>query len=265
MIYRKDLIFFLIAAISLLFFSLSCKESNPLDPVLYAYGEPNDTTLALAGTIIIDNPFGATTILGDITEDRIILNRHKLVKAENSAIAESYYDSMIFTLVRNGDSLFISTKAPEETKKVKPYTNVGITMPPAIKPIIKNTRNNVTTYYLTSLCLIENAHGNIILNGHDGSCDVHTTLGNISIETFIPTAGFCRAYSGAGDIVLKIPTYTSATVDVMTNTGEINVTPDLVITDEQNNGNSITGTLKDGAGEIYLRTDVGNISIVGFN
>lgn len=265
MMTSKRIYFISIVIIVLLLIFWSCKKSNPLDPVLYDYGEVNDTTLVLAGAIIIDNPFGATTIMGDVTETSILLNRHKLVKAENSRIAESYYPKMSFTVMRNGDTIYISTTAPEETKDVKPFTNIGITMPAAVRPVVKNARNNVTLYYVSSTCLIENAHSNITLIEHDGSCDVHTTNGKISIETIIPTTGFCRATSGSGDIILNIPLYTSARVDAMTKNGSVTVSPDLSFISEQNDGNVLTGTLLDGSAEIYLRTNAGNINLIGFN
>jgi hypothetical protein len=245
---------------------LSCKESASLDPVLYPYGVVEDDVYNMDSTtiLVIDNKFGAIHIEGSFSEDRVFMSQQKLVLAENSTIAESYYDKMHFVVTRDGDSLIVHTDAPYQTNEVKPSCNLGIIMPPILTTIIKNGRDNIEIFYLYANCTIKNTNNHITLTEHRGSCDVRTTGGAIRIENYLPTAGFCKAYSGSGDIILDIPVYTTARVDAMTKDGEIKVTPNLIFTDIEEEGNSFKGTLKTGSGEIFLRTDEGNIELNGF-
>ena len=93
---------------------------------------------------------------------------------------------------------------------------------------------------------------------------IRTTGGNISIEMFFPEEGYCRAYSGSGNIMVVIPVHTSVQVDALTKNGEVNVAENFNFSDVEDNGNSFKGTLETGAGEIYLRTDFGNINLISF-
>jgi DUF4097 and DUF4098 domain-containing protein YvlB len=264
MLIWRSVIVFITIILSVLILALACKDSNPLDPVLYDYGVVIDTVLSSASVIIIENQFGAIHIEGSVSEDGIFMRQQKKVLAENSTVAESYYDKMSFIITRSGDSIFVSTEAPYETKNTKPSCNIGIQMLPAIRTIIKNSRNNITLYYLNSTSIVENAFSNITLVENNGSCDVRTTGGDINIETFIPTAGFCRAYSGSGNIALTIPVFSTARVDAMTKNGVVSVAENFIFTDVVESANTFKGTLKDGSGEVYLRAEVGNIDLKSF-
>jgi hypothetical protein len=83
-----------------------------------AYFDPNSGSI-----LLIDNKFGAIHIEGDFSEDRLFIRQQKVVLAENSTIAEFYYDKMSFTVSRKGDSLLVSTEAPHQTTEVKPSCN----------------------------------------------------------------------------------------------------------------------------------------------
>ncbi len=91
--------------------------------------------------------------------------------------------------------------------------------------------------------------------------DCHTSDGSILIEyaADAPNALKLSAITSDGNITLVAPPGLSALIEAATNDGLIHT--NLPITIQGKVGKSLTGTIGDGAGRVYLRTHDGSITI----
>lgn len=116
--------------------------------------------------------------------------------------------------------------------------------------------------YLDSTPTIESLTGSLVLSSHGGSCQVDTVGGDAELTIALPSNGFCRVTSGAGNITLVIPASTSATLNASSNSGSVNCSG-LIIGNLIQLTGQISGTLATGEGEIDLKTNSGDNAIEG--
>ena len=128
---------------------------------------------------------------------------------------------------------------------------------------IENATEGIYVFDLDSTLFINNAKDNIEIQRHNGSCEINTSKGNISVEIALPDSGFCRCSTSMGDIVMKLPVTTSATVYAKSNEGTVGYT-NLTFSSLSQKTDFLSGTLGTGDGEIYLETQKGNIQILSF-
>jgi DUF4097 and DUF4098 domain-containing protein YvlB len=97
----------------------------------------------------------------------------------------------------------------------------------------------------------------------DGSIALSAVNGNIDGEIALPSGGTIDMNVIKGHINLDIPQDASATFAAEAIDGAIRLT-DLVLRDQVRTPHSLTGTLGDGIGDIWLETESGNITVTGF-
>jgi len=79
----------------------------------------------------------------------------------------------------------------------------------------------------------------------------------------LPPAGILNAQVTSGQIIMNVPTNTSAKLTAKVTNGTVNVTG-LSLSNMIGNQKEIQGTLGSGNGKIELTTTNGNISVVGY-
>jgi DUF4097 and DUF4098 domain-containing protein YvlB len=94
-----------------------------------------------------------------------------------------------------------------------------------------------------------------------GSCSISSLGGGVYAEVTIPLNGRCIILAASGDITLKIPANTSATVTARSTGGTITHSGLAFASQPPQQQTNLTGRLGDGNGEIRLETGQGNVSI----
>ena len=129
--------------------------------------------------------------------------------------------------------------------------------------IIKNPNKGIYAAYLNAELEIETKAWETTIEQHNGSLEVHSIGGNITATLIIPQSGFCRCYSESGDIYVKIPSNTSANVNIKTDTGSITYS-NLNLSVSSSSDQELIGVLGTGEGNIFLESKKGKIVLEGF-
>lgn len=210
--------------------------------------------------ISITNPIGFTYLFGvvDTLKTRYVIDRS--VWAKSYQAAESEMKKIRVENIVTGDSGMYNVVYPSNNENIYGCTlNLDIN-----KRVIELTSPNkgIQTDFLNADISAETGSYNAILDHHSGSINVKTISGKITSIAAIPYEGFCICYSESGDINIKIPKGTSATVVLKTNNGSVSI-KNLDLTFLTNTNTEITGTLNDATGVIYLESKTGNVILEG--
>ena len=188
---------------------------------------------------------------------------YKNIKAATEAIASQYFDDIQLLHNIKDDTLFVSIHINNSNPNVEYACCLSLEIPYQMICLIHDILNGVTVSDLDTTLIVKDLNDDIEVIRQNGSCDLNTCKGDLSIETAIPDSGYCRGYSASGNIHLKIPGTTSATIVAYSHEGTVSYTNlDLEIL--YHKADSLSARSGSGNGEICLETEKGNIEMVGF-
>ncbi len=244
-----------------------CDSDNPVETIKLVSSSGRvfgEIVLSNNGNMKIENRIGGIILSGVSSRDTIDYFLYRMVKAETVAKAQGRMNEIVLVSEGKDDTMNCSISAPQNSEYYEFYSSLSLDVPYKMPCIVKSPNLGVTASYLDTTLTILNSNGTIDVIKHSGSCDVKTSAGEISIEMMVPGNGFCRSYTSTGDIILKLPTNTSATIYAKTSAGSITYS-NLTISDLVESDGLLTGKLGSANGEINLETESGNIEIIGFD
>jgi DUF4097 and DUF4098 domain-containing protein YvlB len=209
--------------------------------------------------IIVRNPLGTVTINGEASANPSVRwYVYKTVQTESRTQADELFASITLNLQTSNDTIYVTLNSSRhDNSSLQGSVQIGIPYDMICR--IEQVEGNTYVSDLDTLLFIQNA-SNVDVQRHNGSCDISSGEGNVSVEIALPVSGFCRVNVTKGDISLKVPTTTSATVYAKSNNGIVSLTG-LSLTIIQQQPDFLAGTLGTGAGEIHAETNQGNIGL----
>ena len=242
----------------------SCKNQSDEPETLFEYTQrysgsyDNDTSDQY---IAITNPIGFIFLSGtdDSTTIKYVLD--KTVKVKESSLAQDAFDQIILSYSTQEDTSFCTVNSPSEiTDNYKCSLNLDI--PYQKKVIVKNPNAGIYTSQLVSDLYVETDYENCTVDQHYGSLEARTRNGNINADILWLTDGYCTCISEEGNITVKIPSNTTATIQIKTLSGSITYT-NLILDINTKTKTELSASIGDGANQIYLESTSGNITLEG--
>jgi DUF4097 and DUF4098 domain-containing protein YvlB len=244
-----------------LIFCAGCKKESTVAPSLSSYDNSSsgESIVTNEHIIIVRNPLGTVIMNGEGSANPSIRwSVYKTVQAESRTQASDLFASIALNLQTSNDTIYVTLNSSRhDNSSLQGSVQIGI--PYNMICRIEQVAGNTYVSDLDTSLFVENA-SNVNVERHNGSCDISSGVGNVSVEFALPTNGLCRVNVTKGDITLKAPTTTSATVYAKSNNGTVSLTG-FIITITQQQSNFLTGTLGSGSGEIHAETNQGTIRL----
>ena len=247
-------------------FIISCSDDEPTKPPdLYSFDKRvfEDITLSSENVIVAENEFGNIDIDAQSYNNIISVYLYKTIHAESRDLAEENFQDIYLANQSQNDTMFTQLILNENPDINKYNCGVYLTVPYQKDCVILWAANKITVSDLVSTLKILDSAKDIEVFRHAGSSDINSNIGNIQVETAIPTGGRCKVKTVDGDIILNIPIYTSASISASSQTGAVEY-ENLIISSLNQQNSSLSGNLGSTLGTIELETVNGNIFINGF-
>ena len=242
----------------------SCKNQSDEPETLFEYTQrysgiyDNDTSDQY---IEITNPIGFIFLSGIDDSTKIGYVLDKTVRVTESSLAQDAFDQIVLNYSSQTDTSFCTVSSPSEiSDNYKCSLNLDI--PYQKKVVVKNPNNGVYTSHLVSDLYVETDYENCTVDQHFGSLETRTKNGNINADILMLTDGYCTCVSEQGNITVRIPSNTPATIQIKTISGSITYT-NLTLDITTKTKTELSGSIGDGTNQIYLESKYGNITLEG--
>jgi hypothetical protein len=242
---------------------ISCNEdSSTVNPEKKIYNARTfgEYPIIDENVLVVKNYIGSIIINGEGTTHpaaRWFIDKN--VEAESVEQANSYFALINLSFEKQSDTLLVILNAPGEL----PLRGMlELDIPYYVTCRIEQVSDNIYVSNLSTPLFAYNA-SNVQVIKHNGSCEISSGAGNISVEAVLPENGFCRLSLNSGNILISIPSTTSATVYAKSITGSVSQ-GGLTFTDIRQTAGFISGKLGSGAGEIRAEVNEGTIRLKGF-
>lgn len=247
----------LVAAIA-----VGCDESTGPDGVVLS--EPFDYQQDATGRtgFQVRGINGDITVAGVAQSDTLRATGYRRVHNCRRSQAEQWLAQLEVRVSTTADDVVVETVQPLNTSPCTLEVEYELTVPARLAGRVVDVNGNVAVTTLNAGASVTNVNGNVTLAGIAGSTVVRLTNGNVAADVEITGAQAIDLLTVNGNMALTIPTETSATLMATLVNGTISVA-NLVLMNQVSTGNSLSGTLGAGEGDIALRTTNGNIAVAG--
>ena len=231
----------------------------------YIASEPFSNNISVVNHIKLrlEGINGTIKILGSSDSGSVKINGTKKVSSESTRDAEDHLPDLNVTILDLGDEIFVKTTQPDESYGRLYVVDYSITVPDNFEIYVNNINGSIEVDSLENNITIIDVNGSVILDNINGSTNVALVNGQIKIEQSLPLNGTIKLTTVNGTIELDIPQSTSAHFYASVVNGNINLS-NLILRNNINNTNSVSGTLGSGEGSISLQTTNGSIYVTGF-
>lgn len=211
--------------------------------------------------VSIRNPLGDVVITGGGSPSSTCgWYLFKTAEAQSTSDTAEIFSSINLSTWSSNDTFYVDVVSAASST-AEPSCLVDLSIPYGMSCHIAQANGRVEADDVDSVLDVDNA-AEVDVERQSGSCRVAAD-GDISVLMDLPDSGYCRLSAANGDITLKIPTTTSAALYAKSGDGTVSDSG-LVISNLQRLSSLVSGTLNSGQGEIYLKTQKGNVRLVGF-
>jgi hypothetical protein len=242
-----------------------CSKNDSVSPVetkSYSVRELSSIPIEGERSLRIVNRFGGVLVNGYM-QDGIDTYLFKTVTLTDPSLAQTNLDAIQLTHRTDGDTLSAAVLLNNSQGGADHECWVSLDAPYTMDCVLDSVVQQIRVYNMDGTLDVQNAEAGVEVSSHSGSLRIATRLGDIGMETVFPDSGFCIARTGFGNIVLRIPQSTSATVRAFTRKGIVGFS-NLNWTSVAQQADSLSGILAEGHGEILLESQKGNIELIGF-
>ncbi|MBN2424434.1 MAG: DUF4097 family beta strand repeat protein [Calditrichaceae bacterium] len=256
----------LLVLLSLYFISCS-KSDNTTNPVILSDFE-KDSILGLTfgdsiKAIHLTNSFGNITINGWNFHDSMRVYMQKKISAADEETAERYFTGFSCGTKLQADTLALIIVSPENNAEVTfDHLDISVNIPSELICKVFESAGFTFADQLSNDLTVLSSKKSVQVQRHIGSCRI-TSEEDINVQSYLLVDGTCNLASLHGDISLAIPDHTSSLVSAYAASGEIKYSG-LVFNSVTISGQTMTGVLGSGDGMIDLRTDDGDILLRGY-
>ena len=257
--------FLLLVLAGVLFISCS-QDDSPSGPILYvSAGEKIFGSIEWNGqkAISVANDSGGVYVYGYLNQQDIATMLYRKVSAAEINDAEARLTDITLDNTSSENQIDIFATIDTAPGQYRYDSFFSLELDRSIAVTLNNVGNDITIFDMDTTLIVNDAAKNVSVVRLTGSCDIQSLEGELYIEMELPEDGFCRGETNLGDIVVRLPKTTSATLTATTDEGTVTVR-NLEVNDKVETASSLEGVLGNGNGEIVLHTKVGNIDIQGF-
>ncbi|MBI5474059.1 MAG: hypothetical protein HY961_17115, partial [Ignavibacteriae bacterium] len=195
---------------------LACKDDDltgqkPLSTV--EDRSNGEVVLTTEQVVMVQNAIGPVIVDwgGDSTKVSWFLNKQVSVYDDDTREARAQLNSIQLTNRLNGDTVIFASVYPADMSRFIYTALVSLSVPYRKKCYVNGVSGKTTISNLGGDVMVRNAHG-VKVAGLNASCDVASIDGGDTIEVAIPVGGLCNIVAGTGNVLLRIPSSTSATL-----------------------------------------------------
>lgn len=210
---------------------------------------------AVSGDVFIDGYNDAESI---IVESQLRVGSDSLVDAEEQLA------KLEIQVTNQDDEVLIRTIEPEKSGEHEYIVDYYIIVPSYLEADVTLVNGDITVQNIENSVSIVAVNGDMFLWDIFGNIDIDHVNGSIDSSVTLPNNGDIMIFTDNGNIVLNIPTSTSAIFAASGTNGSIS-TSNLEFIAVKQTLQSLTGTLGNGEGVIDLGTINGNITVIGFD
>lgn len=228
----------------------------------------------------IDGISGSIEITGSPDATSVHVWGERIVESDTESDARASLAYLEVNIASDDQKIRVWTNQPSQSNGRNYKVIYHVELPEALMVHVENINGNVSFDHMQSSCIVDLINGNINLRDHAGSSDVdlingivhinaqgssrvNVTNGLITGNVTLPLDGECLWRLTNGNIVLSIPTLTSALFYAGVTNGEVSVS-DLTLTNITSTKKAVSGTLGNGRGNIDVRAVNGNVTVQGF-
>ena len=251
----------LICLICILTFTASgCIHIGDLARFKYEKTEQLNSPLVPGSTLVLDNDVGSIIIEG-LDDNNCNMTAEIKAKAPTEEEAKELVEQTKIDLEQSGDVLTVKITKPPNRKHRSISINFNITVPKETALQISSDVGKIGISKITGTIKTRTDVGEISCKEISGDIDVQSDVGKINVVYSKTASAVCKAdiKTDVGSIDITTPPGCSAAVQANTDVGSIRT--DLPLTIRGKIGKNLSGTVGDGEGKIYLKTDVGSIRI----
>ena len=206
------------------------------------------------GTVDIVGQDGATTVS---------IRGERRVGSDSVQDAKRHLDELEVQVTDLGDEVLVRTDQPRNTGGRDYVVDYTIALPSDLIVDVALVNGEITIDAIENTVRVDNVNGNVQLTNIVGNAHVTLVNGNIESDVVLPMNGEIDQSTTNGNIILSIPSATSADFSAAVTNGAIS-TSNLLLSNQVQTPRSLEGMLGSGEGDIALRTVNGAINVHGF-
>ena len=238
----------------------SCINIGGWQRAKYERTDKLDAPLGPGSKLTLENDVGSINVTGlDVTGCNVTATI--TVKAPTEEEAKELADQITIGLEQDGETLTVKIQKPRTKKRRLISISFNITVPKQTALELGIDVGKIQISNITETIKAQTDVGQITCKEIAGDIDLKADVGTVKVvySKTAPATCSIAISTDVGAIDLTTPPNFSAVVDADTDVGSIRT--DLPLTVKGKIGKSLHGTIGDGEGKLYLRTDVGSIRI----
>lgn len=258
--------FRLAALLSSILIFFACSEDKSVSPkILENVAEKVFGTISIENQthLYVKNDSGGVYLYGYPNHDVIETMLYRTVSAESKKMAEQRLADIELQHEKSDERITIATMINTQPGRLHYTSWYSLEIPNKMVLDVSGVWEDVTIFDMDTTLAVRDVRHNIAIVRQSGSAFVNTLDGDIYMEIALPDSGYCQGKTGGGDIVVRVPRETSATIRLKSREGPVSVN-NLKVTNEVNAPGSVEGIIGLGEGEITLETARGSIILSGF-
>lgn len=244
----------------LTFTACSCINIGDLARFKYEKTEKLNSPLVPGSTLVLDNDVGSIIIEG-LDDNNCNMTAEIKAKAPTEEEAKELVEQTKIELEPNGNTLTVKITKPPNRKNRSVSINFNITVPEQTALQISSDVGEIQISNITETIKTRTDVGEISCKQITGDVDIQSDVGKVNVVYSKDAPATCNANikTDVGSIDLTTPPGCSAVVQANTDVGSIR--SDMPLTVKGRIGKNLNGTIGNGQGKIYLKTDVGSIRL----
>lgn len=206
---------------------------------------------------------GTVRISGSTGASGFSIDAVRRVESDSFDDAAEHLEQLQVVVDSSGTQVLVRTDQPHDTGGRNYIVTYVIEVPADVVVVIANVNGNITVDSLNAAVTLACVNGNINATALTDNSALAVVNGTINATLSLPPGGQAVLGVTNGNIALRIPKDTSAQFAATVVNGTISLT-ELLLSDVAQTPTSLTGTLRDGDGNITLSAVNGNIAVTGF-
>jgi len=212
--------------------------------------------------LTLDDINGAITIRGAATTT-VDIQAERRVRSHSQADAEAFLQLVTVEVADVGSEIVVHTEIPNPTDEREVLVHYELTIPSYLTVVVQDVNGVIDIGGMDAPITAQTVNGAVYVR--EAVADVQASIvnGNIDADVaLLPPDGTVDLSAVNGNIVLDLPTSTSAMLDAQVVTGTVTVTG-LTLTNTTSSTRAVRGRLGAGDGQIDLRVTNGLITVRG--
>lgn len=217
---------------------------------------------AAAHTLSLIGVAGSVEIVGVADASGILVEGVRRVRSDSPSDAQAHLPSLTVDVWESGDTLFVQTRRPPLNHGRAYEVEYRIEVPSGTNLTVVHVSGPVEIRSVGGDVQVDAVAGPLTLLDLTASVQATVVTGSVDASVALPPKGLVELRSSTGDIRLRLPTQTSASLRASTTSGAVHVV-DVDLNDEDPRPSVLKAIMGGGDGTIRLQTVLGDITVQG--